>query len=227
MHLTNDGSIYRKFVFLLLANLFKTPTILHFPQFAVADVARAKLPIRLLGSMCRHNVAPFGPADQVSHAAEISAAFDWGEELEPFHGKFPKGYQSHDLVQNHAFEVIGYDASTESFTLHILGVRYPRTRRHSRCRLMSWQKAAAIWLSREGAHPARKRPRAIWKHHLPDRWRRATVRPRICCDLVPAPRPSSPATASWAGPVGIGFSWRCNNPTPFRARKKRWGRSPR
>ena len=58
----------------------------------------------------------FGPADQVSHAAEISAAFDWGEELEPFHGKFPKGYQSHDLVQNHAFEVIGYDASIESFT---------------------------------------------------------------------------------------------------------------
>ena len=194
------------------------------PPMSLARNCRSGFYAACAGTMSRP--CTFGPADQVSHAAEISAAFDWGEELEPFHGKFPKGYQSHDLVQNHAFEVIGYDASTESFTLHILGVRYPRTRRHSRCRLMSWQKAAAIWLSREGAHPARKRPRAIWQHHLPDRWRRATVRPRICCDLVPAPRPSSPATASW-GAVGIGSSWRRNNPTPFRARNKRWGRSPR
>jgi hypothetical protein len=157
VHLTNDGSIYRKFVFLLLANLFKIPTILHFPQFAAADVARAKLPIRLLRSMCRHNVAPFGPADQVSHAAEISAAFDSGEEVEPFHGKSPRATKAMILFKT-MFLVIGYDASTESFTLHILGVRYPRTRRHSRCRLMSWPKAAAIWRSREGAHPARKRP---------------------------------------------------------------------
>jgi Calpain family cysteine protease len=60
----------------------------------------------------------FGPAKLVSDAAEIGTAFDSGEEAELFLGDLPEGYHSHDLVGNHVFEVVGYDASTESFTLH-------------------------------------------------------------------------------------------------------------
>ena len=60
----------------------------------------------------------FGPGQLDSHAAEIGAAFDAGEEVELFLGKFHDGYQSSDLVENHVFEVIGYNAKTDAFTLH-------------------------------------------------------------------------------------------------------------
>ena len=193
------------------------------PPMSLARNCRSGFYAACAGTMSRP--CTFGPADQVSHAAEISAAFDWGEELEPFHGKFP-GYQSHDLIQNRVFEVIGYDASTESFTLHILGVRYPRTRRHSRCRLMSWPKAAAIWPLREKAHPARKRPA---------RYGGITCKPnggeprygRASAVILSRLRGLVRRQQLHGGAVGIGFSWRRNDPTPFRARNKRWGRSPR
>jgi glycosyltransferase involved in cell wall biosynthesis len=54
LNFSNDGSIYRKYFFLSIANLFGIPVILHFHgQFTAADVARAKLPMRLLRSMCQ------------------------------------------------------------------------------------------------------------------------------------------------------------------------------
>jgi glycosyltransferase involved in cell wall biosynthesis len=53
LNFSNDGSIYRKYSFLLVANLFKIPAVLHFHgQFTAADVARARLPMRFLRSMC-------------------------------------------------------------------------------------------------------------------------------------------------------------------------------
>ena len=53
LNFSNDGSIYRKYSFLLIANLFKIPAVLHFHgQFTAADVARARLPMRFLRSMC-------------------------------------------------------------------------------------------------------------------------------------------------------------------------------
>jgi hypothetical protein len=62
----------------------------------------------------------FGYKELVSHAAEIGAAFDSHKEVELFLGDFRVGYQnkSHNLVENHVFEVIGYDARTEAFELH-------------------------------------------------------------------------------------------------------------
>jgi Calpain family cysteine protease len=54
----------------------------------------------------------------VSDASAIGEAFDSGEEVElSTPGKILPKYQ-HDLVPNHVFEVIGYNASTEAFTLH-------------------------------------------------------------------------------------------------------------
>jgi hypothetical protein len=54
----------------------------------------------------------------VADAATIGAAFDSGEEVELGTDTLPKSYRGHDLVKEHVFEVIGYDASTDSFTLH-------------------------------------------------------------------------------------------------------------
>jgi glycosyltransferase involved in cell wall biosynthesis len=54
LNFSNDGSIYRKYSFLVIANLFKIPAILHFHgQFTPADVAHGRLPMRFLRSMCR------------------------------------------------------------------------------------------------------------------------------------------------------------------------------
>jgi hypothetical protein len=53
----------------------------------------------------------------VSNAATIGAAFESGEEVELSTGTLPKGFHG-DLVQHHVFEVIGYSAGTETFTLH-------------------------------------------------------------------------------------------------------------
>ena len=53
----------------------------------------------------------------VAEAAKIGAAFDSGEEVELSVGALPKGYQG-DLHGEHVFEVIGYNASDEKFTLH-------------------------------------------------------------------------------------------------------------
>jgi glycosyltransferase involved in cell wall biosynthesis len=53
LNFSNDGSIYRKYSFLRVANLFKIPSVLHFHgQFTAADIARGKLPMRFLRSMC-------------------------------------------------------------------------------------------------------------------------------------------------------------------------------
>ena len=54
----------------------------------------------------------------VADAATIGAAFDSGDEVELGTDTLPKSYRGHDLVKEHVFEVIGYDASTDSFTLH-------------------------------------------------------------------------------------------------------------
>jgi hypothetical protein len=54
----------------------------------------------------------------VADAATIGAAFDSGDEVELGTETLPKSYLGHDLVKEHVFEVIGYDASTDSFTLH-------------------------------------------------------------------------------------------------------------
>jgi Calpain family cysteine protease len=54
----------------------------------------------------------------VADAATIGAAFDSGEEVELGTETLPKSYRGHDLVKEHVFEVIGYDESTDSFTLH-------------------------------------------------------------------------------------------------------------
>ena len=53
----------------------------------------------------------------VADAATIGSAFKSGEEVELSTGTLAKGYHG-DLVEDHVFEVIGYSASTESFTLH-------------------------------------------------------------------------------------------------------------
>jgi hypothetical protein len=53
----------------------------------------------------------------VSDAATIGAAFDAGEEVELTTGAASQEYDGH-LAGNHVFEVVGYDASTEEFTLH-------------------------------------------------------------------------------------------------------------
>jgi hypothetical protein len=75
-------------------------------------------PRNALAEITDQDSITFGPGQLVSHAAEIGAAFGSGEEVELFLGKFPDGYHSDDLVDNHVFEVVGYDASTEEFTLH-------------------------------------------------------------------------------------------------------------
>jgi hypothetical protein len=54
----------------------------------------------------------------VADAATIGAAFDSGEEVDLGTDTLPKSYRGHDLVRDHVFEVIGYDESTDSFTLH-------------------------------------------------------------------------------------------------------------
>jgi hypothetical protein len=71
-----------------------------------------------LAEITGQNSETFGPGKLVSDAVEIGAAFESGEEVELFLGNFPKDYQSHGLVENHVFEVIGYNASSDAFTLH-------------------------------------------------------------------------------------------------------------
>ena len=53
----------------------------------------------------------------VADAATIGAAFDSGEEVELGTDIVPKEYRG-DLVNSHVFEVIGYNASTDEFTIH-------------------------------------------------------------------------------------------------------------
>jgi hypothetical protein len=53
----------------------------------------------------------------VANVATIGAAFQSGEEVELSVGTLPKGYTG-DLHPEHVFEIIGYDASTEEFTVH-------------------------------------------------------------------------------------------------------------
>jgi hypothetical protein len=53
----------------------------------------------------------------VADAATIGAAFDSGEEVELGTDIVPKEYRG-DLVNSHVFEVIGYDAGTDEFTIH-------------------------------------------------------------------------------------------------------------
>jgi hypothetical protein len=53
----------------------------------------------------------------VSDSATIGAAFESGDEVELSTGIVPKPYQDH-LVNDHVFEVVGYDAGTEEFTVH-------------------------------------------------------------------------------------------------------------
>jgi hypothetical protein len=58
----------------------------------------------------------YGSDKLVFDAAKIGAALDSGEEVELVAGKGAEDYNDH-LVDNHIFSVIGYDASTEQFTL--------------------------------------------------------------------------------------------------------------
>jgi hypothetical protein len=53
----------------------------------------------------------------VADAATIGAAFDSGEEVELGTDIVPKEYRG-DLVNSHVFEVVGYNASTDEFTIH-------------------------------------------------------------------------------------------------------------
>jgi Calpain family cysteine protease len=53
----------------------------------------------------------------VADAATIGAAFDSGEEVELGTDIVPKEYRG-DLVNSHVFEVIGYNESTDEFTIH-------------------------------------------------------------------------------------------------------------
>jgi Calpain family cysteine protease len=53
----------------------------------------------------------------VADAAKIGAAFDSGDEVELSTQNVPKEYRG-DLVNYHVFEVIGYDASDDEFTIH-------------------------------------------------------------------------------------------------------------
>lgn len=53
----------------------------------------------------------------VADVATIGAAFQSGEELELSVGSLTKGYQG-NLVADHVFEIIGFDAANQSFTIH-------------------------------------------------------------------------------------------------------------
>jgi hypothetical protein len=53
----------------------------------------------------------------VADAATIGAAFKSGEEVELDTNSLPNGYHG-NLVGDHVFEVVGYDESTDEFTLH-------------------------------------------------------------------------------------------------------------
>jgi Calpain family cysteine protease len=58
----------------------------------------------------------YGSDNLVFDAAKIGAALDSGEEVELVSPKGAEDYSDH-LVDSHIFSVIGYDASTEEFTL--------------------------------------------------------------------------------------------------------------
>jgi hypothetical protein len=53
----------------------------------------------------------------VSDAARIGAAFDSGDEVELTTGDSSRAYNKH-LWGDHAYEIIGYDASDDEFTIH-------------------------------------------------------------------------------------------------------------
>jgi len=53
----------------------------------------------------------------VSDAARIGAAFDSGDEVELTTGNSSRAYNKH-LWGDHAYEIIGYDASDDEFTIH-------------------------------------------------------------------------------------------------------------
>jgi Calpain family cysteine protease len=70
-----------------------------------------------LAEITNQNSFTYNSSQLVSDAATIGAAFDSGEEVELGTNTLPKAYHG-DLVGEHVFEVVGYDASTEEFTLH-------------------------------------------------------------------------------------------------------------
>jgi glycosyltransferase involved in cell wall biosynthesis len=77
LNFSNDGSIYRKYFFLLVANLFKIPSVIHFHgQFTAADIARARLPMRFLRSMCARatRVIALGKCYWSSFAADFGVS---------------------------------------------------------------------------------------------------------------------------------------------------------
>jgi glycosyltransferase involved in cell wall biosynthesis len=74
LNFSNDGSIYRKYSFLVIANIFKVPAVLHFHgQFTAGDVARGRLPMRFLRSMCRRatRIITLGKCYWSSFAADL------------------------------------------------------------------------------------------------------------------------------------------------------------